>query len=874
VTLFNQIKILFYKAIKLRIWFASITVIILFLLLALTVNSAREKDIVDIFSRQQLANIQNTATRMTDIALQIEKNIALFSRFDPELKMPPEEIENYCKLVSAGWEDTLNTIVLFDATGKIKNVYPRNTQPAINLSGSFDILRTKQKQYLGLALPDLSNAISLKQKTDRYLVVGCPVKRQDGKFSGAWFVLFSLPAVVDKYKKQTINNEWGELWLIDEKQQIIIHRNSAFIGKNIKDILKNSSGTKIDFSSDNGDYFESVVRQSEKKQQRSIIAYYPLRNGDKKWTLLIVAPYSQVISPLRKTFFYTLFSSLLLIIVVIIASMSFAYKEGKRMRIREEKKRLNERKDWQEKLLREKKTIEGMIEGSPIPSFVINNEHKVILWNRACTQLTGYSSDDMLGTSHHYKPFYSVTRPMIADLIVDSDIDGLGKHYGSKNVKKSTKVIGAYEATDYYDKLGGQSRYLYFLAAPIYDEDGNIIAAIETLQDISREREMTKSLSEYAETMQNELIENIELRRKIEDLYNYLQSIVNSLPDKIYEIDENGIINFMSRGLKNKDESYTRDFKNRHFLEFVASGYEEFVLSKWEDAKKGIYKPYEIEAKNKEGRKHNLMITTSPVIGTNHYLLVQRDITEFKNLEKKLYDSQKLAAVGQLSAGIAHEIRNPLSSIKMSLQILAKRMNPEGNDLKRFKIAEREVDHLEMLVNNILAFAKPVEPRKSPVDLSKVLEQAIALAEKGITDKKIDVQTNFDDVPLVSVDAAMMADAFLNVIRNAVEAVKEHGNVMVSLRYAYESRQSVVVEIKDNGGGIDEEDMPHLFNPFFTRKNYGTGLGLSLVKKIIDIHQGTIDISSKKNEGTTVIIVLPLGTEITRSPVINEEGNI
>jgi PAS domain S-box-containing protein len=873
VALFNKINRLLYQAVKLRIWFASITVIILFLLLALTVNSARERDIVDIFSRQQLGNVQNTAERMTDVFSQVGKNIALFSHFDPQLKMPPKEIDSYYQILSSGWESTLDTIVLFDATGRIKNIYPKNTQPAINLSDHFNILLKKQTQYLGLALPEPAGAVNAKQKTDRYLVVGYPVRGQNGKFAGAWLVSFSLAAVVDKYKKQIINNEWGELWLIDEKQQIIIHRNSAFIGKNINDLLSHTNKTKIDFSSENGDYFEAVFRQSDKKQQRSIIAYYPLLSGDKKWTLLVVAPYSQVISPLRKTFFYTLFSSLLLIIVVIIASMSFAYKEGKRMRIKEEKKRLNERKDWQEKLLREKKTIEGVIEGSPIPSFVINNEHKVILWNRACTQLTGYSAESMLGTSDHYKPFYSVTRPMIADLIVDSDIDGLGKHYGSKNVKKSDKVIGAYEATDYYDKLGGQSRYLYFLAAPIYDEEGNIIGAIETLQDISREREMTKSLSEYAETMQNELIENIELRRKIEDLYNYLQSIVNSLPDKIYEIDENGIINFMSRGLRNKDESYTREFKNRHFLEFVASGYEEFVLSKWEDAKHGIYKPYEIEAMNKEGRKHNLLITTSPVIGTNHYLLVQRDITEFKNLEKKLYDSQKLAAVGQLSAGIAHEIRNPLSSIKMSLQILAKRMNPEGNDLKRFKIAEREVDHLEMLVNNILAFAKPVEPKKTPVDLSKVLEQAIDLAEKGITDKKIEVQTNFDDVPPVCVDAAMMADAFLNVIRNAVEAVKEYGKITVTLRYAYESLQSVVVEVKDDGNGIDAEDMPHIFNPFFTRKNYGTGLGLSLVKKIIDIHQGMIDIFSKKNEGTKVLIMLPLGTEIVRSSITTEEGN-
>ena len=596
-----------------------------------------------------------------------------------------------------------------------------------------------------------------------------------------------------------------------------------------------------------------------------------MQAGDKKWVLFVVAPYSQVISPVRKTFVYTLFVSLLLIGVVIVTGMSFAYKEGKRLRIKEGKERLKEREVWQEKLLREKKTIDGIIEGSPIPSFVINNEHKVILWNRACTELTGYSAQDMLGTDNHYKPFYSDKRPIIADLIVDKNVEDLDKYYGDKKLKKAEKLLGAYEATDHFENLGGRSRILYFLAAPIYDEKREIIAAIETLQDVSREKEMTKSLNEYAETLQNELVENIELRRQIEDLYNYLQSIVNSLPDKIYEIDENGIINFVSRGLRKKGGLSSREFKNKHFLEFVASGYEDFVSSKWEEAKKGIYKPYEIEAKDNDGRKHNLLITTSPVMGTNHYILVQRDITEFKNLEKQLYDSQKLAALGQLSAGIAHEIRNPLSSIKMSLQILTKRMIPEGNDLKRFKIAEKEVDHLEMLVNTILAFAKPVEPKKAPADLSKVLEQAIALAEKGITDKKIEVQTEFADIPPVAVDAAMMADAFLNVIRNAVEASKEYGKIKVSLRYAYETRQSVVVEIKDDGDGIDAEDMPHIFNPFFTRKNYGTGLGLSLVKKIIDIHQGMIDIFSKKNEGTKVLIVLPLGTESARSSITNNE---
>ncbi|MDI6743293.1 MAG: ATP-binding protein [Smithella sp.] len=870
MTLFDKIKFFLYKAVKLRIWFASVTVITLFLLLALTVNSAREKDVVDIFSKQQLANIQNSAVRMEDIFSQIGKNVDLFSRFFPDVTMSAEDAERYLKMLSAGWEKTFYVMVFFDGTGNLQIIYPKGVMLEINLTEHFNVIQKNQKQYMGLAWPEKSRDINTKNETERYLIAGYPVINQLGEFAGAWLVSFSLSEVVKKYQQQSLSDELGEMLIIDEKKQIITHDNLAFIGKNIDALLSDIDPIKLDFSSKKGDYFEALM-QKDGKKQRSIIAYYPVQTGDTKWNFLVVAPRSQVISPMRKTFFYTLFSSLLLIIVVIIASMSFAYREGKMLRIREEKKRLKESRQWEERLLREKKTIEGIIEGLPIPSFVINKDHQVILWNRACTELTGYSAEDMLGTDNHYKPFYSVKRPLIADLIIDNEMEDLNKFYGDKKLKKAEKLQGAYEATDHFDNLGGRSRILFFLAAPIFDEKGEIIAAIETLQDISREREMTNSLSEYAETLQNELVENIDLRRQIEDLYSYLQSIVNSLPDKIYEIDENGIINFMSRGLRKKGDSSLHKFKNRHFLEFVASGYEEFVLSKWVEAKKGIYKPYEIEATSKDGRKHNLLITTSPVIGTNHFILVQRDITEFKNLEKKLYDSQKLAALGQLSAGIAHEIRNPLSSIKMSLQILIKRMNPEGNDLKRFKIAEKEVDHLETLVNDILAFAKPVEPKKKPVNLSKVLDQAVDLAEKGITDKSISVTTNFEEVPPVSLDAAMMTDSFLNVIRNAVEALDENGRIEISLRYADETRQAVAVEIRDNGNGIDEEDMPHIFNPFFTRKNYGTGLGLSLVKKIIDIHQGIIDISSSKNEGTSVRIVLPLGTEIIRSSqIINE----
>ena len=845
---------------KIRIWLASAIVIILILLLALTVNRAREKDMVELFSRQQLAHARSTAIRITDIFSLAGKNLALFSHLDPQRKISAEEIDGDFNILYSGWENSVDAVVLVDAGGKIKRSYPRDVSPAVNLSEHFNVLKKKSKQYLGLAPSEKSRTANLKQSTDWYLILGYPVWRHNN-FDGAWIVSFSLAAIIEDYEKQTRENSLGDLWLTDEHGEFIVHPDSTLIGKNIKDLLPKNTENQIDFSADQGSYLEALVRQNNKQEQRSVIAYYPLQIGDKRLVVFVSAPYKQVISPVRKTFVYTLFSALLLILVVAVASISFAYREGKRLRSKEEQKRVKEREDWQEKLLREKKTIDGIIEGSPIPSFVINMEHKVILWNRACEELTGYRASEIVNTDKHHMPFYSVKRPLIADLIVDWDLEGLSKYYGTKKIKKSEKVAGAYEATDYFENLGGRSRYLYFLASPIYDERGEIIAAIETLQDFSREEELAKSLREYAETLQNELAQNIELRREIEELYSYLQTIVKSLPDKIYELDGNGIVNYMSSGLKKEGGLSSREFKGKYFLDFVAPENKDFVWARWEEAKKGIYKPYEIEATAKDGRKLNLLVTSSPVIGTNRHIVVQRDITDFKDMENKLYESQKLAALGQLSAGIAHEVRNPLSSIKMSLQILEKRMNPIGNDLKRFKIAEKEVEHLEELVNNVLIFAKPMEPKMVPVDLTRVLEQAIAMAEKGIADKQINVEAEFEDIPPAIADAAMMVDAFLNIIRNALEAVEEKGSIIISLSCLEGGREAVVIQVKDDGCGIDAEDMPHLFNPFFTRKKYGTGLGLSQVKKIIDIHHGTIDIISEKDKGTMVLITLPLDTE-------------
>ncbi len=220
-----------------------------------------------------------------------------------------------------------------------------------------------------------------------------------------------------------------------------------------------------------------------------------------------MTPYDEVLKPIRSASLNIILGAIGLIAVVIITAISITRSDVKRLRLNEELKRMKEREEWQGKLLREKMTMEGIVEGSPVPMFVIDKNHRIILWNRACTDLTGFGSEEMIGTDNYYKPFYEEKRPFLADFIIDQSIESFDSFYGEGRVRRSESIEGAYEAVKYFKNLSGKQRNLHFLAAPIFDEKGEIVAAIETFLDVSKEMELTRNLQEYAETLQNELEE-------------------------------------------------------------------------------------------------------------------------------------------------------------------------------------------------------------------------------------------------------------------------------------------------------------------------------------------------------------------------------
>lgn len=847
------------RNLRIPIWLTTLIVIILILLFSRVIYDAREREMVEQFNGQQTAIARGIASGIEDLIAGIEKSIKTlsalrekkgrgFTLYDVEdLKFFYWALEGKAEFIARSDGSSLNTYPVFFEEKIIKNL-----KPLIR-----EVSRTGET-YIGHLSPD-QTGLPIGSLSE-FVVIAVPELDAAKNISGVLFAAVSLSNIVQRYIETTSYDASTSAWIIDHNGIIIHHPDIDLIGKDASVIesreRKEASLSDLMQKGNAGSGIFNLLENGGVK--RKIVSYTPIYLNLQKWAIAVCTPHRAAIAHLKMTFYMIMIGAFFLITTVAVGGWFMVQASKKRIRLEEELKHLRDKSGLQEKLAREKRLAEGIIEGSPIPMFVINRDHRIIFWNRACADLTGCKGEDMIGTDTHYRPFYRDKRPMIADLIVDLDTAGLEHYYGKKRVQQAAMIEGAYEAYDFYENLGGKRRHLYFLAAPIYNESGETIAAIETLQDVSRERQMELDLKEYAESLRNELDANINLRKGIEELYAYLQSIVKSSPDKIYALDGNGIINYVSRGFD--DSGFMNPAKGIHFTELVSPENRAVVLQKWEEGMRGNFKPYELEVKARDGSKRNLLISVTPIKGSDKYIIVQRDITEFKNLEKKFYESQQLAAVGQLSAGIAHEVRNPLSSIKMSLQILQKRLKPEGNDLKRFKIAEKEVEHLEKLVNDILIYARPAQPDLRAADINAFVEHSVEMAAKVMADKKITAEIECDPaLSTLKFDAPKLGQALLNLYLNAIDAMSEGGVLRVSTRAKQDDHgKEVEIIIEDNGCGIDEKDIPYIFNPFFTKKNHGTGLGLSQVKRIVELHQGTIELFSKAGEGTRVVITLPV----------------
>jgi two-component system NtrC family sensor kinase len=247
---------------------------------------------------------------------------------------------------------------------------------------------------------------------------------------------------------------------------------------------------------------------------------------------------------------------------------------------------------------------------------------------------------------------------------------------------------------------------------------------------------------------------------------------------------------------------------------------------------------------------------------------ILRDITERKRLEEEKLRAERLAVIGAMSARLAHEIRNPLSSITLNIELVRDEVetlskdNASAADESRslLRSIDSEVRRIQRVTEDYLQFARIPKPRRETVSLNEVLSQGLTFMESLFGATQVTVHTKLDEsLPLIQADEGQLWQAILNLIRNALEAMPEGGTLMVGTA---RRGSSVALTVSDTGKGMSEQERQEMFKPFFSTKSSGTGLGLPLTQQIVAEHDGSIRCESTPGKGTTFVIELPLPEDL------------
>jgi two-component system NtrC family sensor kinase len=451
-------------------------------------------------------------------------------------------------------------------------------------------------------------------------------------------------------------------------------------------------------------------------------------------------------------------------------------------------------------------------DGNPIPTFVINREHVITHWNKACEHMTGKSAADMIGTNNQWQAFYTDARPVLADLIVDGIVEQkIGSYYRDK-IRSSLLIPGAFEGEDFFPQLGEKGRWLFASAAPLRDVEGHVAGAVEVLQDVT-ERKLAEIGLHQAQ---------LDLEQLVADRTAQLAQANARLED---------------------------DISRREIAET------------------------ELLRRNAELTELNGKLSMA---------------------QEQLVQSEKLASIGQLAAGVAHEINNPIGYIFSNFNSLSIYIEKLFAMLAAYEKAESRITAADVAAG-LAAMRQQVELEFLKEDIPVLMSES----KEGIVRVRKIVQDLKD---FSRVDAAqewqwanlhLGIDSTLNIVSNEVkykaDVVKQYGdipdieclpseinqivmNMVVNAAHAMGSARgtitirtgvegdNVVLEISDTGGGIPKENLSRIFDPFFTTKpvGQGTGLGLSLSYGIVQKHQGHIDVDSEIGKGTRFRITLPI----------------
>src|SRR5467141_2915098 len=392
----------------------------------------------------------------------------------------------------------------------------------------------------------------------------------------------------------------------------------------------------------------------------------------------------------------------------------------------------------------------------------------------------------------------------------------------------------------------GRSIVCLNTAAAVRDNSGRVVRYQGALMDITERREMERRLHQQQE---------------------FARRLVDSFPDLILVLDTEAHYNFVSPRCK---EILGYDVAEMQHLEFGGRSHPEDLpsaLSLYKDIIAGsqTFASLEIRVRHKLGDWRRIRFNFSPLSdekgNIEGVVLSGRDVTDLKRLEEQLIQAEKLAAMGQMLAGVAHELNNPLTAILGVTELVREREGLDDSMKRQLDLTHRQARRAARIVQNLLEFSRPASPQKKSIDLSTIIERTLQLHEHSLRRNQVQVDfTPRTDLPPIVGDANQLIQVFLNLISNAEQAireVRESGRIQIRLTLA---NGNVITTVQDDGVGIRPEALPRIFDPFYTTKRPGggTGLGLSICMSIIREHGGNIEAEVLPAGGSAFTIYLPV----------------
>ena len=350
--------------------------------------------------------------------------------------------------------------------------------------------------------------------------------------------------------------------------------------------------------------------------------------------------------------------------------------------------------------------------------------------------------------------------------------------------------------------------------------------------------------------------------REITSLKAYTDNVLSSMTNGLITVDLNErivTVNERAEGILKKRREEMAGLQLKDVLEDSHPLHK--ALNETLSHERGIFHS-ELELKGEEGSVWLMASTSLLTDGEGNKigaLAVFQDITEIKALEERLRQADRLAALGTLSAGLAHEIKNPLSAIKTFVQLLPKKV---GNTsfMDKFNVTvPREIDRINQLVEDLLELTRARKGSFVNLDVNQLIMQVIDLHGEEMGKRQITFEEHLDKtIPQVHGDQEKLYRAFSNLMINSIQAMPNGGSLSVSSAIENSTRPMVRVNFSDTGIGMDEITAKNIFNPFYTTKDKGVGLGMALTHKIVEDHQGVIEITSEKGKGTIFVLRFPV----------------